>query len=114
MAGMPKQGYKNLVLAGWVPDPALGLGGGRTRHRGSALPAGGPWGGLGAAGWWPWGHPSGHCRDGGRGRRSWRKKKNQKGRRKGKACLTQRRNLIRAELYSPAKDIGYFRDIGKK
>lgn len=42
------------------------------------------------------------------------KKKNQKGRRKGKACLTQRRNLIRAELYSPAKDIGYFRDIGKK
>lgn len=28
MAGMPKQGYKNLVLAGRVPDPVLGLEGG--------------------------------------------------------------------------------------
>lgn len=34
MAGMPKQGYKNLVLAGWVPDPALGLGGGTDTTQG--------------------------------------------------------------------------------
>lgn len=86
MAGMPKQGYTNLVLAGWVPDPALGCG-------------------APGVGWWPWGHPAGLLRDGGRQKR---------GGRKGKARLTQRRNLIRAELYSPAKDIGYFRDIGKK
>lgn len=95
MAGMPKQGYTNLVLAGWVPDAALGC---------EAL--GGPWGGLVALGTprWP---PQGQ-------REVEVEGKEKQGRRKGKARLSQRRNLIRAELYSRAKDIGYFRDIGKK
>lgn len=94
MAGMPKQGYKNLVLPGWVPDPALGWGGMSLRVA------------LG----WAGGH--GDTREGdreGKGKERW-----ERIRRKGKACLTERRNLIRAELYSPAKDTGYFRDIGKK
>lgn len=42
MAGMPKQGYKNLVLAGWVLDPALGWRRGGHTDGGSALPVGGP------------------------------------------------------------------------
>lgn len=112
MAGMPKQGYKNLVLAGWVPDPALGLGG--TGHTG-ALPCPPVAPGVGwvllAGG--PGDTPPATAGMEGEGE-GVGGKKNQKGRRKGKACLTQRRNLIRAELYSPAKDIGYFRDIGKK
>lgn len=95
MAGMPKQGYTNLVLAGWVPHPALGC---------EAL--GGPWGGLVALG------DTSLAFSGTEGDGSGGKKK--QGRRKGKERLSQRRNLIRAELYSPAKDIGYFRDIGKK
>lgn len=47
MAGMPKQGYTNLVLAGWVPDPALGCG--------ALGSSGGPWGELVALGTprWP-------------------------------------------------------------
>lgn len=93
MAGMPKQGYTNLVLAGWVPDPALGCGAlGWAGGPGDTLLASSGVEGEG---------------DGGGG-------KKKQGRRKGKARLTQHRNLIRAELYSPAKDIGYFRDIGKK
>lgn len=91
MAGMPKQGYKNLVLAGWVLDVALGFGTGGSgpcpRVRGA------PQGWRERAK-----EPQGEMQ-GGRG---------------GKAPLAQRRNLIGAELYSPAKDIGYFRDIGKK
>lgn len=96
MAGMPKQGYTNLVLAGWVPDPALGC---------EAL--GGPWGGLVALGMLHW-PPQGYREMEVEGRKKTRREERQKAR------LRQRRNLIRPELYSPAKDIGYFRDIGKK
>lgn len=79
----------------------MGSGSGLWEERGGTGAAGVALGGLGS----PLRSPQG-----------WREMEVEvkKGRRKEKARLTQQRNLIRAELYSPVKDIGYFRDIGKK